>query len=164
MLDFSKISAPGGSASGGKKIYLIGIKGTGMVALAEILSRSGYKISGSDTKEKFFTDEILKRLYIRYHEGFASEHITDDIDFVVYSTAYSDKNNEEIKAAKYKSIPMLAYPEMLGELFNRKYGIAVCGTHGKTTTTAMLGEIFRSAELEPSVVVGSMVKDRKSVV
>jgi UDP-N-acetylmuramate--alanine ligase len=173
MFDFSKISALGarlpktgtvgqGPSSGGENIYLIGIKGSGMVALAEILLRSGYKISGSDTEEKFFTDEILKRLYIKYHEGFAEEHITEDIDLVVYSTAYNEKNNEEIKAAKYKSIAMLTYPEMLGELFNSKYGIAVCGTHGKTTTTAMLGEIFRKAELDPTALVGSMVKQWRS--
>jgi UDP-N-acetylmuramate--alanine ligase len=149
MLDFAKV----------KKIYFIGIKGSGMVALVEIFDRRGCKVTGSDTKEKFFTDEILKKkLFVKYHEGFDEKHITGDIDLVVYSTAYNEKNNEEFKAAKYKSIPMVSYPGMLGILFNEKYGIAVSGTHGKTTTTAMLAEIFKVAGLDPTAVVGSQVK------
>lgn len=149
MVDFSKI----------KKIYFLGIKGSGMVALVEIFERRGFKVAGSDTTEKFFTDEILKKkLFVKYHEGFDAKHITGDIDLVIYSTAYNEKNNEEFKAAKYKMIPMASYPEMLACLFNEKYGIAVCGTHGKTTTTAMLAEIFRVAGLDPTAVVGSQVR------
>ncbi len=148
-LDFAKV----------KKIYFIGIKGSGMVALVEIFSRRGCEVTGSDTTEKFFTDEILKKkLFVKYHEGFDAKHITSDIDLVVYSTAYNEKNNEEFKAAKYKSIPMASYPGMLGILFNEKYGIAVSGTHGKTTTTAMLAEIFKVAGLDPTAVVGSLVR------
>src|SRR4030042_771101 len=149
MLDFSKI----------KKIYFIGIKGSGMVALVEILGRQGYRITGSDTDEKFFTDDILKKkLFVKFHEGFDADHITGDIDLVVYSTAYNEKNNEEWKAAKFKRLLMISYPELLGLLFNRKYGIAVSGTHGKTTTTAMLAEIFKAAGLDPTAVVGSLVR------
>jgi UDP-N-acetylmuramate--alanine ligase len=149
MIDFSKI----------KKIYFIGIKGSGMVALVEYFDRKGFKVTGSDTHEKFFTDEILKKkLFVKYHEGFDAKHIKDDIDLVIYSTAYNEKNNEEWKAAKYKMIPMVSYPEMIANLFNEKYGIAVCGTHGKTTTTAMLAEIFRFAGLDPTAVVGSQVR------
>jgi len=149
MLDFAKV----------KKIYFIGIKGSGMVALVEIFERRGCKVTGSDTKEKFFTDEILKKkLFVKYHEGFDAKHITSDIDLIVYSTAYNEKNNEEFKTAKYKSIPMVSYPGMLGILFNEKYGIAVSGTHGKTTTTAMLAEIFKTALLDPTAVVGSQVR------
>jgi UDP-N-acetylmuramate--alanine ligase len=149
MVDLAKV----------KKIYFIGIKGSGMVALVEIFERRGYDVTGSDTTEKFFTDEILrKKLFVKYHEGFDAKHITGDIDLVVYSTAYNDKNNEEFKAAKYKMIPMVSYPEMVANLFNEKYGIAVSGTHGKTTTTAMLAEIFRIAGLDPTAVVGSQVR------
>jgi len=149
MVDLSKI----------KKIYFIGIKGSGMVALVEIFERRGFKVTGSDTKEKFFTEEILKKkLFVKYHEGFDAKHITNDIDLVIYSTAYNEKNNEEFKAAKYKMISMVSYPEMLANLFNEKYGIAVCGTHGKTTTTAMLAEIFKVAGLDPTAVVGSLVR------
>jgi UDP-N-acetylmuramate--alanine ligase len=142
-----------------KKIYFIGIKGSGMVALVEILQRQGFNVTGSDTDEKFFTDEILKKkLFVKYFEGFDASHITNDIDLVVYSTAYNEKNNEEFRAAKYKMIPMISYPEILGILFNKKYGIAVCGTHGKTTTTAMLSEIFSASGLDPTAVVGSLVR------
>lgn len=149
MIDFSKI----------KKIYFIGIKGSGMVALVEIFERRGFKVAGSDTAEKFFTEEILKKkLFVKYHEGFDVKHIKSDIDLIIYSTAYNEENNEEFRAAKYKMIPMVSYPEMLAHLFNEKYGIAVCGTHGKTTTTAMLAEIFRGAGLEPTAVVGSLVR------
>ncbi len=146
-----------------KKIYFIGIKGSGMVALVEILARRGFQVTGSDTQEKFFTDDILKKkLFVKYHEGFDANHITSDIDLVVYSTAYNKENNEEMKAAQYKMIPMLSYPEILGILFSQKYGIAVCGTHGKTTTTAMLAEIFRRAGLDPTAVVGSQVREWRS--
>jgi len=153
MLDFSKIH----------KIYFIGIKGSGMVALVEILHRKGFEITGSDTEEKFFTDDILKkRLCIKFFEGFDADHIKGDIDLVVYSTAYNEKNNEEFKAAVFKRIEMISYPEMLGLLFNQKYGIAVCGTHGKTTTTAMLAEILNKSDFEPTAVVGSQVKQWRS--
>jgi UDP-N-acetylmuramate--alanine ligase len=141
-----------------KKIYFIGIKGSGMVALVEYFERKGFKVTGSDTHEKFFTDEILKRLFVKFHQGFDAKHITADIDLVIYSTAYNEKNNDELKAAKFKMIPLISYPEMLAEIFNGKYGIAVAGTHGKTTTTAILAEIFRVASLDPTAVVGSQVK------
>jgi UDP-N-acetylmuramate--alanine ligase len=153
MLDFSKI----------RKIYFIGIKGSGMVALVEILHRRGYDITGSDTEEKFFTDDILKkRLCVKFHEGFDGDHIKDDIDLIVYSTAYNKENNEEFKAARHKNLEMVSYPELLGLLFNQKYGIAVCGTHGKTTTTAMLAEIMDKADFDPTAVVGSQVKQWRS--
>ena len=142
-----------------KKIYFIGIKGSGVVALAEILQRMNKAISGSDTKEKFFTDEILKKkLFVKFHEEFSEKHITNDIDLVVYSTAYNESNNREFMAAKAKGIEMISYPELLGHMFNQKYGIAVCGTHGKTTTTAMLAECLKEAGLDPTAVVGSLVK------
>jgi UDP-N-acetylmuramate--alanine ligase len=153
MLDFSKL----------KKIYFIGIKGSGMVALVEILHRKGYDVTGSDTEEKFFTDDILKkRLCVKFHEGFDADHIKDDIDLIVYSTAYNKENNKEFKAARFKNLEMISYPELLGLLFNQKYGIAVCGTHGKTTTTAMLAEIMKKADFDPTAVVGSQVKQWRS--
>lgn len=134
-----------------------------MVALVEILHRKKYDITGSDTKEKFFTDDILKkRLCVKFHEGFDANNIKDDIDLVVYSTAYNKENNEEFKAAKFKNLEMISYPELLGLLFNQKYGIAVCGTHGKTTTTAMLAEIMKKADFDPTAVVGSQVKQWRS--
>lgn len=140
-----------------KKAYFIGIKGAGMTAVAEILKARGISVSGSDTKEKFFTDEILERNRISFVEEFSAENIPNDVDLVVYSTAYSENNNAEMLEAKKRRIPMLSYPQVLGELFKEKLGIAVCGTHGKTTTTAILAACLKEAEVKLSAIVGSKV-------
>ncbi len=147
MLDLAKI----------KKAYFIGIKGAGMAAVAEIFNARGIEVSGSDTGEKFFTDEILKKNKIKYFEKFAVKNISIDTELVVYSTAYGAENNIEFAMAKKLGLSMMSYPEILGELFNEKMGIAVCGTHGKTTTTALLAECLRVAGLDPGAIVGSKV-------
>jgi len=149
MLDLAKI----------KKVYVIGIKGSGVVAIVEILQSLGISVTGSDTHEKFFTDEVLQKLGVKYVEGFATENIPVDIDLVVYSTAYNEDNNVEMQEAKKRNLSMLSYPEILGELFNQKYGIAVCGTHGKTTTAAMLADILNKIGTDPGAVIGSRVTD-----
>lgn len=140
-----------------KKVYCIGIKGAGMTALAQILKSRAIEVVGSDTKEVFYTDGILKRLEIPYKEEFAAANIPSDTDLVVYSTAYNESNNVEMKAAKEKGMAMISYPEMIGKLFQEKLGIAVSGTHGKTTTSAMLSEAFSFAGVDPSAIVGSQV-------
>jgi UDP-N-acetylmuramate--alanine ligase len=140
-----------------KKAYFIGIKGAGMTAVAEILSARGVEISGSDTREKFFTDEILKRKKIEFYESFSARHVPQNADLIIYSTAYNKENNVELQESQRKNFPMLSYPEILGELFKEKFGIAVCGTHGKTTTTAMLSECLRAAGADPASLVGSKV-------
>ncbi len=142
-----------------KKIYIIGIKGSGIVAIAQLLKDFGVEVSGSDGKEKFFTDEVLKKYQIPYREGFSSENIPDGVDLVVYSTAYNENNNVEFQEAKKRNLPMLSYPEVLARLFNEKYGLAVCGTHGKTTTSAMLAFVLEKCGVSPSAVIGSRVKD-----
>ncbi|MCX6763136.1 MAG: UDP-N-acetylmuramate--L-alanine ligase [Candidatus Moranbacteria bacterium] len=146
-LDLSKI----------KKAYIIGIKGSGVIAVAELLQKMGVEVTGSDTREKFFTDEILKRLDIQYFEGFSPKNIPADIDLVIYSTAYREDNNEEFKFCREKNILMMSYPEVLAQLFNEKYGIAVCGTHGKTTTSALLAYILKFCGTDPSVALGSKI-------
>lgn len=140
-----------------KKAYFIGIKGAGMTAVAQILQSRNIEISGSDTSEVFYTDEILKRLSISFHEEFLMHHVPDDVDVVVYSTAYTPENNVEMAEAAKMGVVMLSYPEMLGKLFAEKLGVAVCGTHGKTTTSAMLAQVFAKAGLDPSAIVGSNV-------
>ncbi len=145
-----------------KKAYFIGIKGSGMIGMVEMLKSLGIEITGSDTDEKFFTDEILKKLGISYFEKFSAENVPQDADLVVYSTAYREDNNEEMKEAKKRNIPMMSYPEILGMLFNEKYGIAVCGTHGKTTTSALLAEVLRFCEKDPRAVIGSRVSSWES--
>lgn len=139
------------------KAYFIGIKGAGMTAVAQVLHGRKIKISGSDTSEVFYTDSILKKNKIHFHEGFSEAHVPDDADVVVYSTAYTMENNVEMAEAKRKKATMISYPEMLGILFREKLGIAVCGTHGKTTTSAMLAETLRFAGLDPGAIIGSQV-------
>lgn len=140
-----------------KKAYFIGIKGAGMAAVADVFKARGIEVSGSDIGEKFFTDEILEKNKIKYFTEFAAANIPEDADLIVYSTAYNAENNIELAEAKKTGLAMMSYPEILGELFNEKMGIAVCGTHGKTTTTAMLAECLRAAETDSSAIVGSKV-------
>ncbi len=140
-----------------QNIYLIGIKGAGMTGLAQILSQRGKNVWGSDTPDVFFTDQVLKREGIKVLSKFQTKNITKKIDLVIYSTAYNEKNIE-FRTAKKKGLKMISYPQALGLLFEHQYNIAVCGTHGKTTTTAMLGYVLQELELDPTVVVGSEVE------
>ncbi len=128
-----------------------------MMAVAEIFNAYGIEVLGSDTSEIFFTDEILKKNNIKYFEKFVAANIPEDTNLIIYSTAYNAENNVEFAEAKKLGFPMMSYPEILGKLFNEKMGIAVCGTHGKTTTTAILAECLRVAELDPGAIVGSKV-------
>jgi len=145
-----------------KKAYLIGIKGVGMTALAQILQSRGVSISGSDIDEKFFTDKILNKLNIPFVEKFAKENIPNNVGVVIHSVAYNKKNNIEIVEAGHRGLRIMTYPEVLAELFNDTYGIAVAGSHGKSTTAAMLGYILEQAGYDPTVVVGSRVNQWKS--
>ncbi|MDP2656745.1 MAG: UDP-N-acetylmuramate--L-alanine ligase [bacterium] len=137
------------------RVHLIGIKGAGMVALAQLLLADGLEVSGSDTAESFFTDETLNKLGI-ISQLFSSSNITDDIDLVIYSTAWVD--HEEYKTAKNKHIPMISYAQAIADRFNDAYGIAVCGSHGKTTTVAMLAYVMAELGKDPTAVIGSLVK------
>lgn len=141
-----------------KKAYVIGIKGSGIIGVVEILHKLGIEISGSDTHEKFFTDEILQKLGIKYHEGFSENNIPEAVDLVLYSTAYNAVNNVEFFEAAKLNLPMMSYPEALASLFNQKYGLAVCGTHGKTTTSAMLAYVLDKIGAQPTAVIGSRVR------
>lgn len=129
-----------------------------MTALAEVLHGWGKRVTGSDTEERFQTDDILRKSGISFVEGFAKENVPTDVDFIIYSTAYNEKNPEYAEA-KRRGLPMLSYPEALGQLMDGKYGIAIAGSHGKTTTTALLGHVMTEAGLDPTVVVGSEVKN-----
>lgn len=135
---------------------MIGIKGVGMTGLAQILQHMGKRVSGSDTTEEFFTQEVLKKLGIEYREGFAGENIPADADLVIYATAYPEEHVERVEA-KRRGIPQLSYPEALAAVTQGKRVIAVCGSHGKTTTTAMLGQALEALGMDPTVLVGSRV-------
>lgn len=136
---------------------MIGIKGAGMTALAELLVRQGVMVTGSDTEEVFFTDGILKRLGIVYAENFSPEHIPEMVDAVIFSTAYTKEKNPELAAAYERSVPVLSYPEAVGMLTREKMTLAVCGTHGKTTTSALLADTLRFCGTDPSAIVGSRI-------
>jgi UDP-N-acetylmuramate--alanine ligase len=139
------------------KIHCIGIKGAGMTAFAEVLVKKGMRVTGSDTSEVFFTDEVLQKTGIVPINGFAMENIPDDTDIVIYSTAYNQETNIELQAAFSSGVAILSYPEALGELMKEKMGLAVCGTHGKTTTAALLAEVLRAVGEDPLAIVGSKI-------
>lgn len=145
----------------GKKIHFIGVKGAGMAALAELLAGSGAIISGSDIGDSFFTDKVLDHIGLVPSVGFAAEHIPDDTDLVVYSTAYDRKTNAELEAAFSRKLPILSYPEAVGEFTKERMSLLVSGTHGKTTTSALLAETLRMAGLDPSAIIGSRVRSWK---
>ena len=125
-----------------KVAYFIGIKGVGMTAFAQLLQAKGFSVLESDTDEKFFTDEVLKKLNIPFVEGFAKNNIPDDIDLIITSPAYIDSDNPEIIEAQSRGMNVYSWHEKLAAMFNEKYGIAICGTNGKSTTTAMLGVVY----------------------
>jgi len=138
-------------------VYFVGIKGTGVCALAEFLHNKGVKTCGSDIPEVFYTDAILRELGIPFHESFAPTHIGDDIDLVIHSAAYTEENNEELAEARRKSIPLVVYPDALGAYSAGFDSTGVTGVHGKTTTTAMCGCLVQALGLPARVLVGSAV-------
>ncbi|MBM4304140.1 MAG: UDP-N-acetylmuramate--L-alanine ligase [Deltaproteobacteria bacterium] len=134
-----------------KKIHLIGIGGIGMSAIAELLLREGYRVSGSDLK----ANEIVKGLIsrgVKFYQGHAKENVLDT-ELVVYSSAINRENPEIIQGTS-QQIPIISRAEMLAELMRLKYGIAVAGAHGKTTTTSMIATILMEAAIDPTIVVG----------
>ena len=137
-------------------VHLIGIKGTGMAAFAELLHRRGAIVTGSDIDEKFYTDEILQRLGIPYSEEFSAGNISDSVKLVIHSSAYGE-DNIEIKETVKRKIPIMIYTEALGYISSLSTSFGISGVHGKTTTTALAGTIAGAVKLEASVLVGSAV-------
>jgi len=140
-----------------RKIYMIGIKGVGMTMLAQYLNFQDIEVYGSDTPEVFMTDAVLKKNKIRVIEEFSENNLDSDVNLVIHSTAYNKENNFELKKILSGKVKVLSYPEALSGIFNQMHGIAVTGSHGKTTTTAWLGFVLEGAEKSPSVLVGSNV-------
>jgi UDP-N-acetylmuramate--alanine ligase len=142
-----------------KKAHFIGIKGVGMSMLAQFLASQGVKISGSDVAEDFLTARVLSAIKADIKIGFSPNNIPPDAEAIIYSTAYNGKNNPEVAAAKeLKPRLTLTFAQALAKIFNSYWGIAVVGSHGKTTTTAWLGHTLAQAGLKPNVMVGSFVE------
>lgn len=140
------------------KIHFIGIGGIGVSALAKYYLIKGHKVSGSDLVSSEVT-ESLKKLGAKIIIGFHKEkNLPKDADLVIYSPAVQPNNPELLKAKSYK-IKAKSYPEALGELTKKHFTIAVCGTHGKSTTTAMIGLLLTKAGFDPTVIVGTKLKE-----
>src|SRR3979409_1879026 len=134
-----------------KHVHFVGIGGAGMSGIAEVLLNLGYRISGSDLAETA-TTRRLQKLGARITKGHTEEHIAG-ANAVVVSTAVSD-DNPEVQAARAKKIPVVPRALMLAELMRLKQGIAVAGTHGKTTTTSLIASVLAEGGLDPTFVIG----------
>jgi UDP-N-acetylmuramate--alanine ligase len=142
-----------------KNIHFIGIGGVGMSGIAEVFHNLNYVISGSDIAESA-TVKHLRGLGIKIHMGHQSDNI-DNVHVVVISTAI-DEENEEIIAAKAKRIPIVRRAEMLAELMRFRQGIAVAGTHGKTTTTSLIASVLAQGGIDPTYVIGGKLNSSAS--
>src|SRR5689334_24660270 len=137
-----------------QRIHFVGIGGIGMSGIAEVLLTLGYKVSGSDLKHSPVTQRLAELGAIIF-EGHRAENITG-AEVVVTSSAVA-RDNPEVSSAHAQHIPVIPRAEMLAELMRLKYGIAVAGMHGKTTTTSMVAAVLAGGGLDPTVVVGGRV-------
>jgi len=137
--------------------YIVGIKGSGTAALAELLTQLGVSVSGSDTEEEFFTDRMLRRAGIPVREGFAAENLPSEAETVIYSAAYDPNSHPELVAARRRGLPLLSYTEALGAFSAGLPSVAIAGVHGKTTTTALAATLLRETDLPGAALVGSSV-------
>lgn len=138
---------------------MVGIGGAGMSGIAEVLHENGFVVTGSDMGEGSVID-YLKHLGIRVDSKHEAKNV-EDADLVVYSSAIP-YDNPELVEARARRIPVIRRAEMLGELMRMKYTLAISGTHGKTTTTSIVGEIWEAAGLDPTIIVGGVVKGKGS--
>lgn len=142
-----------------RAIHMIGIGGSGMSGIAEVLLNLGYSVHGSDLANSA-TVQRLRSLGAVIHLGHAAENL-GDAQVVVRSSAVSDYN-PEVQAARERGIPVIPRAEMLAELMRLRTGIAVAGTHGKTTTTSLTAAIFDAAGLDPTVIIGGLLNAYRS--
>ncbi|MCD6578266.1 UDP-N-acetylmuramate--L-alanine ligase [bacterium] len=135
-----------------KNLHFIGIGGIGMSGLAEILHNLGFSVSGSDIQSSPIT-EHLSKLGIEVHLGHKKENIGENIEIIVYSSAIN-ADNAEIIEAKNRGIPIIKRAEILAELMRIKDGIAIAGSHGKSSTTALCGKVLIDTQMDPTIIVG----------
>ena len=145
----------------GDKVHLVGIKGVAMTALAQVLKSRGMRVTGSDGPAQFFTDAILKKLRIKYAQQFSPSNIPKGVDAVISSAAYMHNgkalNNDEVAAALKRKIPTYTYPEVMSQLTAEYETIAVAGSHGKSTTSALLAWTLTKCGVDPTAIIGSRV-------
>ena len=137
-----------------QQVHFVGIGGVGMSGIAEVILTLGYRVTGSDARRNEAV-ERLEQLGAKVHVGHAAGNI-EGAHVVVYSSAVA-RDNLELQAARQRGIPVIPRAEMLAELMRLKYGIAIAGTHGKTTTTSMVGAVLAEAGFDPTIVVGGRV-------
>lgn len=141
-----------------KSVHFIGIGGIGISAIARMFLLEGKKVSGSDMAESEVT-EGLRAAGAAIIIGQGTDHVPKDAELIIYSIAFPELAPELFNEIQKKGIPMLSYPEALGVISKDKFTIAITGTHGKTTTTAMIGKVLMDAGLDPTVIVGSFLFD-----
>ncbi|GIU03516.1 UDP-N-acetylmuramate--L-alanine ligase [Shewanella morhuae] len=137
-----------------KRIHFVGIGGAGMGGIAEVLVNEGYQVSGSDIAQNAVTDRLCL-LGAKIQIGHAAENV-QQVDVVVVSTAIN-LENPEIIAAKELRVPIVRRAEMLAELMRYRHGVAIAGTHGKTTTTSLIASVYAQAERDPTFVIGGLL-------
>jgi UDP-N-acetylmuramate--alanine ligase len=137
-----------------KKLHFVGIGGIGMSGIAEMLHNQGFVITGSDLVSTEVTDRLVQ-LGIKVHFEHRAEYVGDAHAVVISSAVHED--NAEVTAARQSKIPVIRRAEMLGELMRTKFGIGIAGTHGKTTTTSLIGWVLTEGGFDPTVIVGGRV-------
>lgn len=141
------------------RIHFVGIGGTGMCGIAEVLMNQGYKVSGSDLVESLTTKRLVE-LGADVQIGHSADNITGS-DVVVVSSAIQ-KDNKEVVAARQHRIPVVRRAEMLSELMRYRHGIAVAGTHGKTTTTSLIASVLAQGGLDPTFIIGGLLNSAET--
>jgi UDP-N-acetylmuramate--alanine ligase len=138
-----------------RRFHFVGIGGIGMSGIAQILLEMGYEVSGSDLREGKNL-EVLRKKGAKVFVGHSEKNVGEDVQVVVYSSAVREDNPEIVKARSL-GIPVIPRGEMLAELFKLKEGVAVSGSHGKTTTTSMIAHILEEAGYDPTVIIGGIL-------